>query len=386
MRSEAQRKAIQKLASRIKKKGIMSSSAKNNRDGDGNGEEDDDEVEGEDFDILSRDRVILFEGKVHKRSLHSMVTHSSSRHMILFNDAIILCSVHGALLSSADHYSITRVIPLEDLSITPYLPDDHGVEDEEEPCGFLLHTSGTQARPFHLIADSESDKKIWCEEIEAAILSYMTSSHESGGTKAREILPPGWQHKAIRGSLISAATMGDVGELKYQLSRLGEARVSIEEVDDYGMNALHWAVLSGQCVNVEALVQAGANTESMNSSLNSPLLLAAAIGAADILLFPRGAGADIFARNINDRDALFMCSQYCLDEKGMTVIIDTIVSQGADVDQTDSSGATALHECCAGSLQHSVEVLIAAGASINMPHGRTGLTLFKFVVVWSIHA
>ena len=100
--SEAQRKAVKKLASRIKKKGIMSSHTKSSREDSGNGEE---EEEGEDeaFDILSKDRVILFEGQVHKRSLHSMVSHSSSRHMILFNDVIVLFSTHGALLLSLIH-------------------------------------------------------------------------------------------------------------------------------------------------------------------------------------------------------------------------------------------------------------------------------------------
>lgn len=371
--SEAQRKAVRKLASRIKKTGFLAAT-KNSKDGGGNGYDEEEDVEDVDFDILSRDRVILFEGKVHKRTLNSMVKHSSSRHMILFNDVILIFSVHGALLSSGDYYSIHHVIHLDDLSLTPYLPDEHGVEDDDEPYGFTLHTSGPKGRPFHLIAESESDKKIWCEEIESAILSFVISSHESDGPKAGEILPPGWQHNVVRGTLISAAMMGDVGELKYQLSRLAESGGNVDDVDDYGMNALHWAVLSGQCVNVEALVQAGADIESVNNSLNSSLLLAAAIGAADTFVFLVEQGADIFLRNMSDRDALFMCAMYCLDDRAMTVIVDSIVSQGTDVDLPDSSGATALHECCAGSLQHSIEVLIAAGADINKPHDRTGLT------------
>ena len=371
--SEAQRKAVKKLASRIKKKGIMSSHTKSSREDSGNGEE---EEEGEDeaFDILSKDRVILFEGQVHKRSLHSMVSHSSSRHMILFNDVIVLFSTHGALLSSGHYYTIHRVIPLDEVAITPYLTDDLGIEDEDEPHGFILTTFGPKGRPFHIIAESESDKKIWCEEIESAILSYVSSTHETGGSNAGKILPPGWQHNAVRGNLMSAAMMGDVGELKYQLSRGAELGIHVEDVDDYGMNPLHWAVLSGQCVNVEALVQAGIDIESVNNSLNSSLLLAAAIGAADIFVFLVEQGADIFLRNMHDRDALFMCAMYCLEDRGMTVIVDLIVSQSVDVDQPDSAGATALHECCSSSLQHSIEVLIAAGADINKTHSRTGLT------------
>jgi hypothetical protein len=371
VRSEAQKKATEKMAAHIKRGGGVLSSTTNSTHkttgGDDDGEEDEPAA---DFDILSADRVILFEGKIHKRSLTSMMHHTNTRHMVLFNDVILICSVHGKYLSASNVYTINQVLHLDQISFTPYMVDETGMEDEDEPEGFMIHSHGSQGRPFHLIAESESDKKIWCEEIELAILSYISSKHELTG----EPLTPGWQHNAIKGNLISAAVGGDIAELKHQLIQCQKLGRSVDETDDFCMTALHWAVLSGVAVNVEVLVAAGADIDSVNNALNSPLLLAAGMGAVDAFVFLVENGADIFLRNLNDRDAVFMMIMYANDNRSVSVMMDLMVQHGADIDSPDSTGACPLHECCAQSITHSVDILVSVGSDINSSHSQSGLT------------
>ena len=370
VRSEAQRKAVEKMAAHIKRGGgvvTTSKSTSNTAEGHSDEEPDDDA----DFDILSHSRVILFEGRVQKRSLNPMVVnHNTMRHMVLFNDAILLCSVHGKYLSSSEVYSINQAFPLDEIGFTPYMVDESGVEDEDEPEGFVINTYGADGRPYQLIAESESDKKIWVEEIESAILSYTSSKAEVTG----QSLCPGWAHEKIRGNLLAAAQEGNIQELKYQINRCKALGRAIDETDDYCMTALHWAILSGVSVNVEALVQAGADIDAVNNALNSPLLLAAGSGAVDAFVFLVENGADIHLRNLNDRDALFMMVMYAQDTRAISVMVDLMITHGGDVDAPDSSGSSALHECCSSSITHSIDILVAAGADINRPHSISGLT------------
>lgn len=371
VRSEAQRKAVEKMAAHIKRGGgVVTNSKSTSNTAEGHSDEEPEENDS-DFDILSHDRVILFEGRVHKRSLNAiMVNHTSMRHMVLFNDAILLCSVHGKYLSSSEVYSINQALPLDEISFTPYMVDESGVEDEDEPEGFVINTHGPDGRPYQLIAESESDKKIWVEEIESAILSYISSKAEVTG----ESLCPGWAHESIRGNLLSAAADGDIQELKYQINQCKALGRAIDETDDYCMTALHWAILSGISVNVEALVQAGADMDAVNNALNSPLLLAAGSGAVDAFVFLVENGADIHLRNLNDRDALFMMVMYAQDTRAISVMVDLMMTHGGDVDTPDSSGSSPLHECCSSSITPSIDILVTAGADINRPHSISGLT------------
>ena len=57
---------------------------------------------------------------------------------------------------------------------------------------------------------------------------------------------------------------------------------AIDDLDDLGMTALHWAVITGVCVIVEALLDAGAHVDSLNNGLCSPLLISSITGNADI--------------------------------------------------------------------------------------------------------
>jgi hypothetical protein len=180
-RTELQVKAVGKLASKINAKA----------------EGDDDHAQ---FDVLSKPRVILFEGKVNKRSLNSVVQHTIAKRLILFNDCIVVATEKSSSFSTSEALTVNAVMPLDEIFFTPYIDDAAG--GEELNTGFEIATT---ERPFHLLVDSESEKRVWCDEIDLAIRAYIT--------EARKDLSPGWQHMSIRGTLLSAAMRGTNAEV-----------------------------------------------------------------------------------------------------------------------------------------------------------------------------
>ena len=212
-RSDAQIKAVEKLASRITKD--------NKKPKD---EEHDDMYHMADFDLLAKPRVVLFQGKVNKKSLNSMVSHNTQKRLILFNDCLVLANPHGSYLSTTEMLTVNLVVPLDELLFTPYM---RSTDDTEAQQGFEIRT---RERPFYLVAESESDKRIWCEEIELAMKAYLTTPGLS--------LSAGWQHHAIRGTLHSAVCDGDISLVEEAVGKLGDLHKDIDDVDDYCMTAL----------------------------------------------------------------------------------------------------------------------------------------------------
>jgi len=379
-RTDAQIKAVEKLASRITLK-----TEKKPKD------EDEAHVV-EDFDILSQPRVILFQGKVIKKSLNSMVTHHTPKRLILFNDCILLCNPHNSYLSTTEMLSINFVVPLEEVQFIPYLTTSTStnmggsnntnntndtndnvpmeMNDQESQQGFEIRTND---RPFHFIAENDSDKRIWCEEIEMAIKAYIS-------TPGLNLLP-GWQHHAIQGTLFSSIVLKQsIDVVKNHINNLISTRKDIDDVDDYCMTALHWAALIGNCVHCQKLINSGADIDALNNGLNSPLLLAAASGHAEVFIFLVEQGANIFLRNLKDRDPLFLIVMYAHSNKSVQVMLDILLSRGVELDTCDNTGGAPIHLAATLGLPHAIDMLTSAGADINQPHEMTGLTPLQLCV------
>ena len=231
---------------------------------------------------------------------------------------------------------------------------------DEDVAAFEIRT---EDRPFQFIAESESDKKIWLEELEAAILCIMATNSN------KDI---GWQHRIIRSSIFSAALRDDVDQLNFQISRCKTG--SLDDLDDSGMNALHWASLFGNIRCVQILLNNGCDINCVNSGLNSALLLAACRGYEDVVNHLIIACANIHIRNIKDLDCLSMAVLYGNKGPGLERILTAIHLRGVDLNKKNSSGATPLHECAAMNIPRPILCLVDLGAEINIKHGRLGLT------------
>lgn len=311
------------------------------------------------FELGAKPRVILFDGRVMKRNQNSLIQASSRRHLFLLNDALLVTSIHTAdsLFKSTEKLAIHQIFYLEQIAfmdMANYHPDDTTFS-----LGIMYGD-----RLYQFMAESESDKKIWLEELEAATFAIMAE---------KKRLKPGWHHEIIRGTLPSSAYMGDADLLRAHIKRLhGDDTVDIP--DEAGMIPLHWAVLTGNIEIVRELLDAGSHIDALNNGLNSPLHIAASRGYEEIFMLLLDRGADFRVRNMKDRDALWMAVLYGHKSRGLYQIIHALRLKGVEVNLRDSSGCTPLHECASRNLAKPVRVLVDTGADVNLKHGRSGLT------------
>lgn len=300
--------------------------------------------------------------------LHSLVNHTNTRHMFLFNDIIIVTSYQSSsskisILKMNEKYAIHQVIYLETLAI-----HHKSIEEPNNPCAFDLHTPD---RIYTIIADSESDKRIWLEEIELALYAWHAGTHRTH--------EPGWQHELILGSMYSDALLGKEEDMQNHINALTKSDGTVDlpaldAIDSSGMNCLHWACMRGHLGIVKILMNAGCDVDMLNNGLNSPLLIAASKSHDNIIRVLLDHGADVTLRNLKDRDALFMAALYGHRSKGFANTLQMLHFHSIDFDQLDSTGAAPLHECAARNLPRAVRLLVSTAAKVNTKHGRTGVT------------
>ena len=84
-------------------------------------------------------------------------------------------------------------------------------------------------------------------------------------------------------------------------------------------------------------------------------------------------GAEIHARNLSDRDALFMSVLYCRREKKLESVLRVVFSRGVEANQFDSSDTAPIHECASRSLAMPIKYLVEEQADVNLRHRRSGL-------------
>jgi ankyrin repeat protein len=286
--------------------------------------------------------------------------------MFLFNDIIIITSYQkesSTMKLLKNKYAIHQVLPLERMAISCKSSDA-----PDNPCAFSIHMP---ERVYTLFAESESDKRIWLEEIELAIFAW-----HSGTARCNDL---GWQHETILGTLFSDAYSGKLdGVLSQIAARTAEdGKVSTDSLnasDASGMSALHWAAVKGHLPVIRALLDAGCDVDCLNNGLNSPLLLAAGAGHEAIIAHLLQRGADPTLRNLKDRDVLFMATLYGHTSKGLSSTLQLLHFNRVDFDQLDASGSAPLHECASRNLPRPIRLLVHAGANVNTKHGRTGVT------------
>lgn len=409
--TELQQLEVEKLAKRLKAggggwfspgksggtpRGETPQAAGNSVDGseEDDGDGDEESLDPSSFDLLSKSRVVIFEGKVQRRQTSSF-KRKSKRHLILLNDLLLVTSAKKSLLGGPPKFAVHSIIPLDELAVRPYWtseenatklqaqPSTKGAHDpiscllddnSKFPQAFELLSGNKQ---FHFIAESDSDKRVWIETLTSAIFAYCLSAGKAGKHL------PGWQHLRRRGTLASAAMRGEMQEVSYLLRKeralcTGLNREdTLNAADETGLSALHWAALSGNVKIVEELIESGASVDALNSALNSPLQLAAACGHTDIVLLLLEHGADATCKNLIDRDAAYTALVYAHKSPALTVIVDALASHGCFLDDLDCRGYGALHEAAKRGLLSSVVALHVNHCDMNLIVGATVLSGFN---------
>lgn len=409
--TELQQLEVEKLAKRLKAGGGgwfspgksggtprgETSQAGNSVDGseEDDGDGDEESVDPSSFDLLSKPRVVVFEGKVQRRQTSSF-KRKSKRYLILLNDLLLITSAKKSLLGGAPKFAVHSIIPLDELAVRPYWTSEENAiklqaqastKGAHDPISCLLDDNSKFPQAFELlsankqfqfIAESDSDKRVWIETLTSAIFAYCLSAGKAGKHF------PGWQHLRRRGTLASAAMRGEMQEVSYLLRKesslctgLSRGDDALNTADETGLSALHWAALSGNVKIVEELIESGASVDALNSALNSPLQLAAACGHTDIVLLLLEHGADATCKNLKDRDAAYTALVYAHKSPALTVIVDALASHGCFLDDLDCRGYGALHEAAKRGLLSSVVALHVNHCDMNLVVGATVLSGFS---------
>lgn len=184
--SGSQEEEIRNLAKCIRMKdGTKSGKARSSK-ALSNGAVGDDDEDGEtvdNFDLLSKPRVIVHRGNVDKKRDSVVKATSSKRKLYLLNDLILVTSKSTGYFSSSEQISVHHIIYLDQISIVEFSAES------PRDFGIFVTTTGEQ---YHFIAENESERRIWVEETERAVHAIFA---------AKPFRAPGWHLKVLPGSL-----------------------------------------------------------------------------------------------------------------------------------------------------------------------------------------
>ena len=159
--------------------------------------------------------------------------------------------------------------------------------------------------------------------------------------------------------LTIAASCGHTETVRYLL---GLKEVEVHHATDDGCTALHLAADNNHADVVQVLIDAGADIDVRDNLGSSPLLLACHSGSLDAVKILVRAGAGVRVTNNYEDMCLILAAS-----RGHTETVRYLVGfPEVEVDHTDDEGRTALH--CAVENNHAdvVQVLIDAGADIEV--------------------
>lgn len=129
-----------------------------------------------------------------------------------------------------------------------------------------------------------------------------------------------------------------------------------------GRTAMHEAAIGGHAAILSALMRKGADKDTRDDTGRTPLAWASGTGhlaAAEVLL---EAAADVSIRNKGDRCSALETAA----AKGHVHILEAFLRRGVDVDAHDRHGYGALHIAGANNQDKIIDVLIGAGANIEL--------------------
>ena len=147
---------------------------------------------------------------------------------------------------------------------------------------------------------------------------------------------------------------GDVNTLRYNRS------------SRYNRSPLESACLYGSSEAAIFLINAGADLHYSADKFYPPLFQAAERGLANVIQALIQKGADINQINVKGQTALLRMSEDYV-HKQFTCITKQLISHGINVDAVDKDGSTALGLACSRGLTSVVATLLEAGANISIP-------------------
>ncbi|KAL9611924.1 MAG: hypothetical protein Q9167_003447 [Letrouitia subvulpina] len=137
------------------------------------------------------------------------------------------------------------------------------------------------------------------------------------------------------------------------------ARADVEARNDGGNTPLLLAILKGHLECAKLLIETGADVEARDDLGNTPLLLAIKKNQLECAKLVIMKGADFRAQDTWGRSGFHLCHPY-------PPMTELLLDAGANVDEEDGFGETALYCAARDSNDHKVEVLLDTGANPNL--------------------
>ena len=169
-------------------------------------------------------------------------------------------------------------------------------------------------------------------------------------------------------SVWEAAENGDLIAVKAAVGNLA----NIDEHDDYGYSALHYACDQGYILIADYLLHQKADVNDLTEGKERmfyrdennpkyPVHLAAAKGYLDIVKLLLKNGVDVNCATYNNRETPLHLSSIC----GHLTVAKYLIEHGGDVGSRDIYGRTPLHCSCEWGQLAIVQYLISVGSDIN---------------------
>ncbi|MEO5922832.1 MAG: ankyrin repeat domain-containing protein [Bryobacteraceae bacterium] len=163
---------------------------------------------------------------------------------------------------------------------------------------------------------------------------------------------------AATSEVAEAASRGD----KAAIQKLAASKADVNQAQNDGATALHWAVFRSDKEMVDMLLKAGANPKLANREGSTPMWLASVNGDAAILASLLAAGADVDEKLPLGRTPL-MAAARTGNVEAMKVLID----KGANVNaKEDLHGTTPIMWAADEGHAPAIQFLIQRGADIKM--------------------
>jgi ankyrin repeat protein len=170
-------------------------------------------------------------------------------------------------------------------------------------------------------------------------------------------------------AIVDAVKAGDAARVRALIDK----RVNVNERQQDGTTALHWAVDRDQRDIVQMLIRAGADVKAANRYGATPLFLASVNGNAGTIAMLLEAGADASSANADGETALMVAAR-----TGRPEAVSALLARGADPNAKEGwRGQTALMWAAAEGHPAVIELLVARGADLKA-RSTAGFTALLF--------
>ena len=170
-------------------------------------------------------------------------------------------------------------------------------------------------------------------------------------------------------SIVDAVKAGDAARVRALIDK----RVNVNERQQDGTTALHWAVDRDQREIVQMLIRAGADVKATNRYGATPLWLASVNGNAKTIAMLLEGGADARSANADGETALMVAAR-----TGKTDAVNLLLARGADPNAKEGwRGQTALMWAAAEGHAAVIDLLVGRGADLKA-RSTAGFTALLF--------